>query len=185
MCYAKSFRVTDASRNIYIATVQIHIAFTLIFLNYKWNKLWIIYDKKSYKWKWNVFPLDIKNFTVFDHRYTWGREKPVETVSCSWELRTLTLWRPSSNHSGTESHAVCCGSKRPEACEHIIIIIIIIAESDDCHSISWLTFLCGECGTVLCPVLESLSSMNISVWPFWEDQTLEIPFAILYILLPT
>jgi hypothetical protein len=23
-------------------------------------------DKKIYKWNWNVFPLDIKNFTVFE-----------------------------------------------------------------------------------------------------------------------
>jgi hypothetical protein len=42
-----------------------------------------MYEKKIYNWNWNVFPLDIKNFTVFEHKYAWGREKSAETVSCS------------------------------------------------------------------------------------------------------
>jgi len=164
--------------------VQIHIAFTLIFLKYKWKKSWIMYDKKSCKWNWNVFPLDMKNFTVFDHRYTWGREKSVETVSCSWKLRTLTVRNAQVRITQELRSTLFVVVRNALGLTNILLLLLLCAESDYCRSVILLTFLCGECGTILCPVLESLSSMNISVWPFWEAQTLEILFEIVLILFP-
>ena len=83
--------------------------------------------KNDYKWNWNVFPLDIKVFTVFDYKNTWEREKFVRN---SFFFLNVACLNPSDAKSESlRNWEPLCLSWFETPCSlwtFIVIVIIII-----------------------------------------------------------